>query len=71
MLQLPSEIDKESEAKKGILKLMLVLIRGNINIKSPTVSNILSVPPSKGMLQVAKTARSQKLLADAILLRTC
>ena len=49
MLQLPSEIDKESEAKKGIIKLMLLLIRGNINIESPTVSNISSAPPSKGM----------------------
>jgi hypothetical protein len=47
MLQLPSEIDKESEAKKGIFKLMLLLIRGNI--KLTTVSNISSAPPSKGM----------------------
>jgi hypothetical protein len=49
MLQLPSEIDKESEAKKGIIKLMLLLIRGNMNIELPTVSNISSAPPSKGM----------------------
>jgi hypothetical protein len=49
MLQLPSKIDKESEAKKGIIKLMLLLIRGNVNIESPTVSNISSAPPSKGM----------------------
>jgi hypothetical protein len=44
MLQLPSEIDKESEAKKGIIKLMLLLIRGDIDIESTTVSNI-SLPP--------------------------
>jgi hypothetical protein len=44
MLQLPSKIDKQSEAKKGIIKLMLLLIRGNINIESPTVSNISSAP---------------------------
>jgi hypothetical protein len=49
MLQLPSEIDKESEAEKGIIKLMLLLIRGNMNIESPTVLNISSAPPSKGM----------------------
>ncbi len=49
MLQLPSEMDKESEAKKDIIKLMLLLICGNINIESPTVLNILSVSPSKGM----------------------
>ena len=34
MLQLPSEIDKESEAKKGIIKLMLVLIHGDMDIGS-------------------------------------
>jgi hypothetical protein len=49
MLQLPSEIDKESEAKKGIIKLMLLLIRGNMNIELPTVTNI----PSKRLHQKA------------------
>ena len=32
MLQLLSEIDKESEAKKGIIKLMLLLICGDMDI---------------------------------------
>ena len=49
MLQLPSEIDKNSEAKKGIIKLMLLLICGDMDIKSTTVSNISLAPPSKGM----------------------
>jgi hypothetical protein len=49
MLQLPSEIDKESKAKKGIIKLMLLLIRGDMDIESTTVSNISSAPPSKGI----------------------
>ena len=43
MLQLPSEIDKESEAKKGIIKLMLLFICGNIDIESTTVSTISSL----------------------------
>jgi hypothetical protein len=34
MLHLPAEADKESEAKKGIVKLMLLHIHGNINIKA-------------------------------------
>jgi hypothetical protein len=58
MLQLPSEIDKESEAKKGIIQLMLLLIRGNINIESPTVSNISSARPSKGMQVVLNQPRA-------------
>jgi hypothetical protein len=32
MLHLPAEVDKESEAKKGIIKLMLLYIHGNIEI---------------------------------------
>jgi hypothetical protein len=38
MLHLPAEADKESEAKKGIVKLMLFHIHGNINIKATSVS---------------------------------
>ena len=49
MLQLPSKIDKESEAKKVIINLMLLLICGDIDIESTTVSNISSPPPSKSM----------------------
>ncbi len=60
MLQLPTKIDKESEAKKGIIKLMLLLIRGNINIESPTVSNISSAPPSKGMQVVLNQPRAAR-----------
>jgi hypothetical protein len=33
VLHLPAEADKESEAKKGIINLMLLHIRGDINIK--------------------------------------
>jgi hypothetical protein len=49
MLHLPAKFDKESEAKKGIVKLMLFHIRGNIDIKATLVSNIITVVPSKGM----------------------
>jgi hypothetical protein len=47
LLQLASEIDKESEAKKGIIKLMLLLVRGDIDIELTTVSNISSPPPCR------------------------
>jgi hypothetical protein len=49
MLHLPAEVDKESEAKKGIVKLMLFHIRGDINIQATLVSNIIPVVPLKGM----------------------
>ena len=48
MLHLPAKADKESEAKKGIIKLMLLHIRGNINIKATLVSNITPAIPSTG-----------------------
>ncbi len=49
MLHLPAKADKESEAKKGIVKLMLFHIRGDINIKATLVSNITPAVPLKGM----------------------
>ncbi len=45
MLHLPAEADKESEARKGILKLMLLHIRGDIEIEAPSVLNILPAAP--------------------------
>jgi hypothetical protein len=49
MLHLLTEADKESEAKKGIVKLMFLHICGNIDIKATLVSNITPAVPSKGM----------------------
>jgi hypothetical protein len=49
MLHLPAEANKESEAKKGIVRLMLLHIGVDINIKATSVSNIIPATPSKGM----------------------
>ncbi len=49
MLHLLAKVDKESEAKKGIVKLMLLHIRDDINIEATSVSNIIPAAPSKGM----------------------
>ncbi len=49
MLHLPTKANKESEAKKVIVKLMLFHIHGDINIKATLVSNITPAIPSKGM----------------------
>ncbi len=51
-LHLPAKADKESEAEKGIVKLMLFHIRGNVDIKATLVSNIIPAIPSKGMQEV-------------------
>jgi hypothetical protein len=49
MLQLPGEIDKESKTKKGIIKLVLLHIRGDIDINSMLITNVNLATPSKGM----------------------
>jgi hypothetical protein len=49
MLHLPAKVDKESEAKKGIVKLMVLHIRIDIDIKATLVSKINPATPSKGM----------------------
>ncbi len=49
MLQLPGKIDEESEAKKGIIKLMLLNIRGNIDINATLITNVTLAILLKGM----------------------
>ncbi len=48
-LHLPAKADKVSEAKKGIIKLMLFHICDDIDIEATSVSNITPAVPSKGM----------------------
>jgi hypothetical protein len=49
MLHLPADANKESEATKGNVKLVLFRIRGDINIEAKCVSKIIPAIPSKGM----------------------
>jgi hypothetical protein len=60
MLHLPAKADKESEAKKGIVKLMLFHISGNIDIKATLVSNINPAVPLKGMQVVLNQAQASQ-----------
>jgi hypothetical protein len=48
MFPLPGELEKESEAKKGITKLMLLRICGSINYKTLLVTEIMLATPSPG-----------------------
>jgi hypothetical protein len=49
MLHLPAEADKNLRPKKGIIKLMLFHIRGDIDIEASLVLNITPAVPLKGM----------------------
>jgi hypothetical protein len=59
MLYLPAKADKESEAKKGIVKLMLLHIHGNIDIKATLISNIIPATPLKEMQVVLNQPLTQ------------
>jgi hypothetical protein len=58
MFQFPGEIDKESEAKKGIIKLMLLHVQGSIDIDSMSVTKINPASPSRVMQVVLNQPRA-------------
>jgi hypothetical protein len=58
MLHLPAKANKESEAKKGIVKLMLLHIHGDIDIKATSLFNIIPAAPLKGMQVVLNQPRA-------------
>jgi hypothetical protein len=58
MLHLPAKVNKESEAKKILFKLMLLHIHGNIDIKATSVSNINPAAKTIGMQVVLNQPRT-------------
>jgi hypothetical protein len=58
MLQLSGEINKKSKAKKGIIKLMLLHARGNIDINFTLIMNISPASLSRGMQIVLNQPRA-------------
>ncbi len=58
IFQLPGEIDKESKTKKGIIKLMLLQIHGDIDINSTSITNVTLATLSKGMHVVLNQPRA-------------
>ncbi len=68
MFQLPGEVEKESEAKKEIIKLMLLHVCVEIYFKELTVSSMIFATPSNGMEVVLSHLRASRptSLADLI-----
>jgi hypothetical protein len=67
--QLPGELEKESEAKKGITKLMLLLICADVNFKESSVCSMTFKTPSNGtevVLSQPQQASCPTSLADLI-----
>jgi hypothetical protein len=58
-----------TEAEKGIVKLMLLHIHGNIDMEATSVSNIIPAAPSKGMQVVLNQPRTAQASQFADLMR--
>jgi hypothetical protein len=71
-LQLPSDVEKEAEAKKGLTKFLLFHICGKINDDSTSFSNLFYPEPSQGMKIVLDAAGSARATGFSNLIRnTC
>jgi hypothetical protein len=55
-LQLPSNIEKEAKAKKGIIKLLIFHICGKLSNDSTSVSDLSYPEPAQGMKVVLDSA---------------
>jgi hypothetical protein len=71
-LQLPSDVEKEAEAKKGVTKLLLFHICGKLNDDSTSFGNLSYPEPSQGMKIVLDSARPTHTTGFSDLIRnTC
>jgi hypothetical protein len=71
-LQLPSNVEKEAEAKKGITKLLLFHICGKLSNFSTSFSDLSYPEPAQGMKIILDSARPARTTAFSDLIRnTC
>jgi hypothetical protein len=71
-LQLPSNVEKEAKAKKGITKLLLLHICGKLSNDSTSFSNLSYPKPAQGMRVVLDSAQSARVTGFSNLIRnTC
>ena len=67
--QHPGELGQEAEAKKGVAKLMLLCLRGTVDMSSAGVHNLAFALPALGMEIVMDSPRSGRAAALLDLLR--
>jgi hypothetical protein len=71
-LQLPSNVEKEAEAKKGITKLLLFHICGKLSDDSTSFGNLSYPKPAQGMRIVLDSAQPARVTGFSNLIRnTC
>jgi hypothetical protein len=71
-LQLPSDVEKEAEAKKGITKLLLLHICGKLSNDSTSSGNLSYPEPAQGMRIVLNSDQPARATGFSDLIRnTC
>ncbi len=71
-LQLPSNVEKEAEAKKGITKLILFHICSKLSNESTSFGNLFYPEPAQGIKIVLNSARPARATGFSDLIRnTC
>ena len=68
-LQHPGKLGQEAEAKKGVAKLMLLCLRGTVDVSSASINNITFSLPAAGMKIVMDSPRLGRAVALSDLLR--
>ena len=68
-IQHPGELGQDAEAKKGVSKLMLLCLRGTVDMTSASISNITFALLATGMVIVMDGPRSGRAVALSDLLR--
>jgi hypothetical protein len=69
-IQHPSEIGRDAEAAKGMLKLLLFCLCGDVNLNDGTIANVAHATPSHGMAIVMANPRSARAQHFTDLLRS-
>jgi hypothetical protein len=71
-LQLPNNIEKEAEAKKGITKLLLLHICGKLSNDSTSFGNLSYPEPAQGMRVVLNSAQTARATGFSnLIMNTC
>jgi hypothetical protein len=71
-LQLPSNVEKDAEAKRGISKLLLFYICGKLSDESTSFSNLSYPEPAQGMRIILDSAQPARGTGFSDLIRnTC
>ena len=68
-IQHPGKLGQEAEAKKGVAKLMLLCLQGDVDVSSANITNVTLVQPAAGMQVVMDNPRSGRAVALSDLLR--